>query len=100
MMKLGPTVTCPRAGPLHQAKYLGKRWLREETQLDTSDFQSYSAEMGEHARRTTSSAALCQPGLSKRPLTAHPEFAEQHSKDSESLRKTIFRCSETNNITH
>jgi hypothetical protein len=58
------------------------------------ELQSSSVDMGEPSRRTTISAALYQSGLngrvarrkprlSKRPMTAHLEFAKRLLKDSD-----------------
>ena len=99
-MKLGPIVTCPRAGPLHQAKS-GQELT--EGGNSVGHFR-LSKLLCRNARRTTNSAALCQPGLIKRPFTLGVIWVlwvlAKQSKDCESLRKTIFGCSETNNITY
>ena len=62
-----------------------------------TELQSFFAEMGEPAGRTTIPAALHKsrlygrearqkPLLRKRQMTAHLEFAKRHVKDSESIR--------------
>jgi hypothetical protein len=71
--------------------------VREETKnpmVTLTELQSFSVEMGEHSRRTTTYAALQQTGLygrvarrkqllSKRHMTVHLEFAKRHLKDSD-----------------
>ena len=64
--KLGTTKTLPRAGRPAKLSNQGRRALGRDTiknpMVTLKELHSLSVEMGEHARRTTISAALQQSG--------------------------------------
>ena len=82
------------------------REVTKNPMVTLTEIQSYSVEMGEPSRRSTTSVALHPSGLygrearrkpllSKRHMTARLEFAKRHLKDSQTMRNKILWSNET-----
>uniref|UniRef100_A0AAY5K4D1 C2H2-type domain-containing protein n=2 Tax=Esox lucius TaxID=8010 RepID=A0AAY5K4D1_ESOLU len=108
--KFGTTETLPRTGrPAKLSKRTRRALVKEVTENPKATLkepQSFSAETGETAKRTTISAALHQSGLygivarrkpllSKKHMTCRLEFAKRHLNDTESMREKILWSGET-----